>query len=194
MAIEALLAEIRNCMGVTGAVVFDASGSLLARAGPDPQTEAQLSYLGKVIAQTFLGVERARRRKPASIDLVFAAQRLIVRPLAGGFLGIVCAPRINVALLDLNALPLVRGLQQELDRPAATPPADEGMKAGRLKAAVQEALGEHAHKALEILAAAGPAPADLARAAEEIEAVTRIFIDRKKAAEIARTMRSILEG
>ncbi|MBM3121662.1 MAG: hypothetical protein FJZ97_05695 [Chloroflexi bacterium] len=194
MGMEALLEAITGCTGVTGAFVFDSSGRIRARAVPDHLADDQLVYAARVMAQTFLGVERARRRKPARIDLVFGTLRLIVRPLSDAFLGILCTPRINVALLDLTTLPMVRELGQAMERRDAGLPAADTVRADRLKAAVREALGDHADKALEILAAAGTAEADLVGATDEIETMTRLFIDRKKAAEIGRTMRSILEG
>jgi hypothetical protein len=46
--------------------------------------------------------------------------------------------------------------------------------------------------ALEILNAAGTKPKDLFRAAADVEKLTRMFIDKKKADELGRTLRAVL--
>jgi hypothetical protein len=73
---------------------------------------------------------------------------------------------------------------------AARPPS----ALDRLRAIATAELGAHAGQALEILAAAGPKPRDLSRAAADIEKLTRLFIDKRKAEEIARMMRDVIEA
>jgi ribosomal 50S subunit-associated protein YjgA (DUF615 family) len=62
----------------------------------------------------------------------------------------------------------------------------------RLRAIASAELGAHAAQALEILAAAGPAPKDLLKAVAEVEKLTRMFIDKRKAEEIGRRMREVI--
>ena len=194
MSIDTLLEELNACSGVTGSFVFDSEGGIHARALPDRFDTAQLQQAGKAVSQTLAALERARRRKAGDIDLVFVRERLVIKPLADAFLAILCAPRINIALLNLTAQRVARDLRQELEQPGAQPPDPAASKLDKLKEAVTVGLGDHAFKALEILSAADPSPADLARAAEEIEAMTRLFIDRKKAVEIGKRLRAILEA
>ncbi len=63
-----------------------------------------------------------------------------------------------------------------------------------LRAIASGELGDHAAQALEILAAAGSKPKELLRATSDIERMTRLFINKKKADEIGRRMRDIIEA
>jgi galactose-1-phosphate uridylyltransferase len=53
-------------------------------------------------------------------------------------------------------------------------------------------LGGHAAQAQEILAAAGSSRADLQAAAADIERLTRLFINKKKAEEIGKRLRDVI--
>ncbi|MDP1825991.1 MAG: hypothetical protein Q8L48_22190 [Archangium sp.] len=62
----------------------------------------------------------------------------------------------------------------------------------RLRALVQAELGAHAAQALELIAAGGEDPARLAASAVEVERLTRLFIDKRKADELGRKLRDEL--
>ena len=55
-------------------------------------------------------------------------------------------------------------------------------------------LGGHAAQALEILAAAGDRPADLAKAIDDVEKLTRLFISKKQAEALGRQLRETLKA
>jgi len=80
--------------------------------------------------------------------------------------------------------------------PTPAPPAPSPLAPaplGRLEELVREELGEHAEQALRILAASGPRTRDRLRAISEVEKLVRLFISQKKADELARRMRAVLE-
>lgn len=57
---------------------------------------------------------------------------------------------------------------------------------------IASVLGKQSAKALDILAGTGNAPADLTKAVNEIEKMTRLFISKKTAEELGSRMRGIL--
>ena len=121
---ESLLSDINAVIGVNGSFVADKKGHILARALPSVYDAPTLEVVARTMMQTFAGLETARRRKVGDIDMVFGEGRLIVKPFGEGCVGIVCVPRINVALVNLTANVTVRKIHDELkERAAASAPA-----------------------------------------------------------------------
>jgi predicted regulator of Ras-like GTPase activity (Roadblock/LC7/MglB family) len=128
---ESLLSEINAVIGVSGSFIGDTKGRILARALPSIYDSGTLVVVARTMSQTFAGLETARRRKVGDMDMVFKEGRLVVKPFGEGFLGIVCVPRFNVALLNMTANVTVRKIHELLKErptpvaaaPAAAPPA-----------------------------------------------------------------------
>jgi len=118
---ESLLSDINAVIGVNGSFVTDKKGHILARALPSVYDGPTLELVARTMMQTFAGLETARRRKVGDIDMVFGEGRLIVKPFGEGCVGIVCVPRINVALVNLTANVTVRKIHEELKQRAAPP-------------------------------------------------------------------------
>ncbi len=118
---ESLLSDINAVIGVNGSFVADKKGHILARALPSVYDAPTLEVVARTMMQTFAGLETARRRKVGDIDMVFGEGRLIVKPFGEGCVGIVCVPRINVALVNLTANVTVRKIHEELKERAAAP-------------------------------------------------------------------------
>lgn len=120
---EDILRTISNVVGVNGCFVCDEAGDILAVSLRSLARDHALSVVGYTAAQAIAGL-RASKRKKVDIDLVYAGGRVILKPLQGGCLCIVCEPRISVPLLNLTADVAVPKLQAALkNRPAAPPPA-----------------------------------------------------------------------
>lgn len=186
------LQEISAVKGVSGVFVCDAEGALLARVLPRTFDAAALERIGRLGARTFDSLQAAG--VVGDVDLLYGESRLILKNLGKGILYILCAPQINPAFLNLTANVGVRKIQQslekkELPRPqAASPPP----KVEKLKGVIVSVLGSQGAKALDILSAAGKTPADLLKALDEIEKMTRLFISKKKADELGSKMRDII--
>lgn len=121
---ESLLGDINAVIGVTGSFVADRKGRILSRALPSVYDSAALEIVARTMAQTFAGLETARRRKVGDIDMLFGDGRLIFKPFGEGYVGIVSVPRINVALLNLTANVTVRKIREHLkERLPASPAA-----------------------------------------------------------------------
>jgi len=119
---EDILRTISNVVGVNGCFVCDEAGDILAVSLRTLARDHSLSVVGYTAAQAVAGL-RASKRKKVDIDLVYAGGRVILKPLQGGCLCIVCEPRISVPLLNLTADVAVPKLQAALKgRPAAQPP------------------------------------------------------------------------
>ena len=129
---ESLLSEINAVIGVSGSFIGDTKGRILARALPSVYDGGMLDVVARTVSQTFAGLGTARRRKIGDIDMVFKEGRVVVKPFSEGFLGIVCVPRLNVALLNMTANLTVRKIHEQLKdhpapvaaAPAAVPPAE----------------------------------------------------------------------
>ena len=111
---ESLLSDVNAAIGVTGSFIGDRKGRILFRALPSVYDAGSLETVARTMMQTFTGLETARRRKVGDIDMLFREGRLIMKPFAEGCLGILCVPRINVALLNLTANVAVRKIHDEL--------------------------------------------------------------------------------
>lgn len=120
---ESLLSDVNAVVGVTGSFIADRKGKILARALPPTYDGASLELVARTMMQTFTGLETARRRKVGDIDVVFKDGRLLMKPFGDGCVGILTAPRINVALLNLTANVAVRKIHEETKQRAAAPPA-----------------------------------------------------------------------
>jgi len=194
---DSALQQLAAIPGVVGSMVFGRSGGVVASAFPpvfDPSGLQQLAsrLAGDGYFQDWAGGESG------ALDLRFADGRVVVRSMLDSWLLVLCTAEANSQLLSMSLTQAVRRLRARSPagpaagdvaprRPGPAPALD------RLRAIVREELGAHAAQALELLAAAGTSPPELARAASEIEKFTRLFISKKRAEEIGRSMRQVLE-
>jgi predicted regulator of Ras-like GTPase activity (Roadblock/LC7/MglB family) len=174
-------------------MVFGSSGGVVASVFPPVFDAAGLQQLASQLAgdgyfQEWLGDERA------ALDLRFADGRVVVRSMHGSWLLVLCTAEANSQLLSMSLTQAVRRLRAPPPGRFGTdaPPAQAPSALERLRAIASAELGEHAGQALKILAGAGSQPKELARAVSEIEKSTRLFISKKKAEEIGRSMRAVL--
>lgn len=193
---ESALRQLSSVPGVVGSMVFGPSGDVASSAFPEVFDAAGLQQLASQLAgdawlRDWLADDRA------SLDLRYGDGRAVVRALRGSWLLVLCSADVNSALLAMSLTQALRRLRAQAAEEAAPSAASAGRPEEpsaleRLRAIASAELGEHAGQAMEILAAAGQGPADLARAVSEIEKMTRLFISRKKAEEIGRSMRDVL--
>jgi len=197
---QAALQQLAAVPGVVGSMVFDRRGELVASEFPAVFDDAGLRQLAGQLAgdgyfQEWMGGD------PAVLDLRFGDGSVVVRPIDGTWLMVLCTLQANPQLLSMSLTQVARRLrlgaaggnaarEGEQARPAA-PPAPPS-RLDRLKAIVSAELGGHALQALEILGVAGPSPAALTAAAADIEKLTRLFISKKKADEIGKKLRDAI--
>jgi predicted regulator of Ras-like GTPase activity (Roadblock/LC7/MglB family) len=194
---QAALEQLGAAPGVVGSMVFDASGGVVASAFPPVFDPAGLRQLATHLASDGYFGEWLAGDK-GTLDLAYADGQVVVRSLAGSWLLVLCTPQVNAQLLAMSLTQVVRRIrvpgasgqtgEVPLPKPAAPTPLD------RLRKIASTELGGHADKALEILGAAGASPKDLLKAIGEIEKLVRLFIDKKKAEDVGRRMRAVVES
>lgn len=188
---ESALQQLSGVPGVVGSMVFGSSGTVVSSHFPPIFDAAGLQQLASQLAgdayfQDWLADDRA------ALDLRYADGRVVVRSMQSCWLLVVCAPDTNSQLLSMSLTQAVRRLRAPRAAEAAPAAAREPSALERLRAVAAAELGEHAGQALEILAAARPTTKDLAHAVADVEKMTRLFISKKKAEEIGRSMRDVL--
>ncbi len=178
--------------GVVGSLVFDGQGEVLASAFPPVFDPAGLHGLaGRLGADGYFQEWMAGEN--GALDLRYQDGNVAVRTVDRSWLLVLYTAQANAQLLSMSMTQVIRRLRAggpvRPPAPAAAPPPSP---LERLRAVVGEELGDHAAQALEILNTAGPKPKDLLHAAADVEKLTRLFIDKKKADELGRKLRAIL--
>ena len=111
---EDILRSITAVAGVTGCMVCDDEGEVLGSDLGGLVRGFSHSVVGYTAAQTLAGLRHARRKKIGDTDLVYQDGRVLIKPLRGGFLCIMCQPRISLPLLNLTADVAIGKLQARL--------------------------------------------------------------------------------
>ncbi len=201
---RAALCQLSAVPGVVGSMVFEPSGALAFSEFPpvfDPgalqQLAARLSADGYF--QEWLADDQS------VLDLQFGDGRVVVRALEGAWLLVLCTLQVNAQLLAMSLTQVLRRLRLGAEpgrlttgefqlpaAPASSPPPGPPEPREALRALVAAELGPQAPQGLELLAAAGPSPAELEGAVAGVEKLTRLFISKKKAEELGRKMRALL--
>ncbi|HEX9052248.1 MAG TPA: roadblock/LC7 domain-containing protein [Anaeromyxobacter sp.] len=185
------LQQLGAVPGVVGGLLFDGRGEVLASAFPPVFDAAGLRGLaGRLGADGYFQEWMAGEN--AALDLRYQDGNVAVRAVDGSWLLVLYTAQANAQLLSMSMTQVIRRLRAAGPARSSEPPAAPAPPLERLRAVVTAELGGHAAQALEILNAAGPKPRDLFQAAADVEKLTRLFIDRKKADELGRKMRAIL--
>ncbi len=192
---ERLLQDINAVVGVTGSFVCDKDGTLVARALPSVFDETMLLPAARTILQTVAGLETTRRRKVNELDLVYAEGRIVVKNLRVGLVYIICVHNVNVPLLNLTANVAARKLSQMLKEREAGKELSESMakKIDRLGQIAKDFLDDDSVGVVATLLSASESPEDLMKACDEVERVTRLFLDGKGSREMAQKMRAAIQ-
>lgn len=185
-----ILQEINAVDGVAGSFVCDAEGHLLAREPLHLFDDKALTGATHALAETMAPL--ATIDGAGEVDLLFGDGRLIVRPLDGALLGVLCVPRLNLALLKLRTSMALQALRRVL--PAElTATAARSTLADRVRTTIEEVLGERSGKVLALVPAGDPDTTTLKPVIHELERFTRLFIGRDEAAELGQRLRATLD-
>jgi predicted regulator of Ras-like GTPase activity (Roadblock/LC7/MglB family) len=156
---ESILRDLQSVVGVHGVYVCTADGRLAGAAGMEKHAPETLSAVARTLVKTFEGLRLSGRKKIAELDFVYAAGRIIVKNLGNGCLVLLCAPSVNLPLLNLSANLAARklpglleaaepaGPSAKVSAPALAPstpgpvPAGWAGMVGRLRAIAVEFLG-----------------------------------------------------
>ncbi len=189
---EAALQQLAAVPGVVGGLVFDTAGEIVASGFPPVFDPGGLRTLAERLSADGY-FQEWMAGDSATLELRYVDGNVLVRTVDRSWLLVLCTAQANAQLLSMSLTQVVRRLRASPREPGpAAPAAAPASTVERLRAVVSAELGAHAAQALEILSAAGPKPKDLAEAAADVEKLTRLFIDKRKADEIGRKMREIL--
>lgn len=197
---EAALHQLAAIPGVVGGMVFDRAGEVIAAGFPDVFEPGGLKALAVQLAGDAYFAEWLTGER-AVLDFRFGDGHVVIKPVDERWLLVLCTPQTNRQLLAMSLTQVVRRLRPDAapsktaahsEPPPLPPAASHPGPRDRLRALAAEALGAHAAPALEILAACDDTPPALARAADEVARLTRLFISKKQAEELGRRMRETL--
>lgn len=195
---ETALKQLAAVPGVVGGLVFDENGDVTASAFPPVFDEGGLRNLAQNLAGDGY-FQQWMSGDSGTLDLRYADGNVLVRTVDHSWLLVLSTAQSNPQLLQMSVTQVLRRLRSpgavrtgELPLKPVTGEAAPSVL-DRLRAVVADSLGQYADQGMEILNAAGPKQRDLVRAAADIEKLTRLFIDKKKAEEIGRRMRDILD-
>jgi len=191
-AYTGLAAQLISQVGVNAAYIFDPEGGLQAKSVRDDSPQLDSEHAGRAFARTLSGLNAQHRSGQIDLDLIYGEGRVLLRTFEGGFLALLSDRQVNLPLLTLTIDEAVQKLRSQEGL--------QGLREG--EAAVDEALqlidiartelGPHAGKVVELLEAGRGSRESLSAAIDRAEKITRYFIDRQKAEEMARKMRSTL--
>jgi predicted hydrocarbon binding protein/predicted regulator of Ras-like GTPase activity (Roadblock/LC7/MglB family) len=122
---EDILRDIGAVVGVTGCLVCDTEGQVLASTLPAIFDDGILTTVSRTVSQTTAGLVTARRRKVQEIDLLYSDGRIVVKPLRDGCLCVLCSRNMNVPLLNLTANVAARKLTELMKEDGHEVPAPE---------------------------------------------------------------------
>ncbi len=98
---ESVLGQLVTVPGVVGGMIYDGEGTVLSRTFPPIFDEALLAGAARVLVDGAAGLETVTG-KLGLLDLRFADARLVVRPMAGASLILLCTAQTNLQLLNIS--------------------------------------------------------------------------------------------
>jgi predicted regulator of Ras-like GTPase activity (Roadblock/LC7/MglB family) len=162
--VQALLSQFNSVPGVVGSMLCDKEGHVLADLFPPRIDRSAPARAAQLLADKASGLETIGG-PVGLLTLRFAEARLVVKPLAGGNLLVVCAPSANPQPLAILAATIAPKLEKLVAARAQT------------RAAPAVDLGEQLFPA-EPAAQARPAPGRLFQTVQRIDlAIARRKLD-----------------
>jgi predicted regulator of Ras-like GTPase activity (Roadblock/LC7/MglB family) len=120
---ESVLKQLNTVPGVVGSMVCDLEGAVVSKTFPALFDDEVLASAARILVDGAAGLETVTG-KVGMVDLRYADARIVVRPLAGAHLVLLCAAQTNLQLLNIStsvALPKLEKLVAS--RPPPPPPA-----------------------------------------------------------------------
>jgi predicted regulator of Ras-like GTPase activity (Roadblock/LC7/MglB family) len=137
---ESVLKQLNTVPGVVGSMVCDLDGGLVSKTFPSLFDDEVLTSAARILVDGAAGLETVTG-KVGMVDLRYADARIVVRPMAGAHLVLLCAAQTNLQLLNISTSVAVPKLEKLVaarppPRPsaAAAPPAREPAKGKPAKA------------------------------------------------------------
>lgn len=118
---QSLLESLNSVPGVVGGMVCAPEGRVLARAFPGPFDEGSLRDAALVLADGCVGLDTVAGSL-GLIDLRYAEARIVVKPMTGALLLLLCGKTVNLQLLLISVAVASRKIEKALaEEPAPAP-------------------------------------------------------------------------
>jgi predicted regulator of Ras-like GTPase activity (Roadblock/LC7/MglB family) len=131
---ETVLKQLNTVPGVVGSMVCDLEGGLVSKTFPALFDDQVLVSAARILTDGAAGLETVTG-KVGMIDLRFADARIVVRPMSGAHLVLLCAAQTNLQLLNISTSVAVPKLERLVAaRPPPAPAAPEPAKGKAAKA------------------------------------------------------------
>jgi predicted regulator of Ras-like GTPase activity (Roadblock/LC7/MglB family) len=120
---ESVLKQLATVPGVVGSMVCDLEGAVVSKTFPSLFDDEVLTSAARILVDGAAGLETVTG-KVGMIDLRYADARIVVRPMAGAHLVLLCAAQTNLQLLNIStsvAVPKIEKLVAA--RPPPPPPS-----------------------------------------------------------------------
>ena len=130
---QTILQQITAIDGVIGCSLYNEQGKILASACPLILDENQLGVAAGTILDCLHALQISQTM--VAMELRFSEGRLIVKPMAGAFLSILCSQHVNTSMVTITLNLAVRKLEQMLPKPGEAPVAAAAAGAASVDAA-----------------------------------------------------------
>ncbi len=122
---KSLLTQVNTVPGVVGSMVCNLEGAVVAKTFPSLFDDADLSNAARILVDGAAGLETVTG-KVGIIDLRYGDSRIVVRPMAGAHLVLLCTGQTNLQLLNISTAVALPKLEKLL---AARPPPSKAAPA-----------------------------------------------------------------
>lgn len=116
---QTILQQITAIDGVIGSSVYNDQGKILAAACPLILDNKQLETAAGTILDCLHALQISQT--VSSMELRFSEGRLIVRPLGGAFISVLCSKNVNTSMVNITLNLALRKLEQMLPKPGEAP-------------------------------------------------------------------------
>jgi predicted regulator of Ras-like GTPase activity (Roadblock/LC7/MglB family) len=118
---QTLLQQITAIDGVIGCSLYDEQGKIIAAACPLVLDEAQLGTAAGMMVDCLHALQVSQTL--AGMELRFAEGRMLIRPLKGAFINVLCSKTVNLSMVNITLNLALRKLEQMLPQHGAAPAA-----------------------------------------------------------------------
>lgn len=112
---QTILQQITAIDGVIGCTLYSDQGKILASACPLILDEKQLAVAAGTVLDCLHALQISQSL--VGMELRFSEGRLIVRPMAGAFLSVLCSLHVNTSMVTITLNLALRKLEQMLPKP-----------------------------------------------------------------------------
>jgi len=118
---QTILQQITAIDGVIGTSLYNEQGKILAAACPLILDEKQLGTAAGTVLDCLHALQIPQTL--VAMDLRFSEGRLMVRPLTGAYISVLCSKNVNMSMVNITLNLALRKLEQMLPKPGAAPAA-----------------------------------------------------------------------